>query len=498
MKRIFVLIGLGIFLFLILLNNLFTVCAQPPTLPLWARSYHYTEQNTWCSTVLKTDDGFIVAGNAGKAGGLSCVFLIMKLDEDGTIKWVNKYHHSLYRQATCIQEVNGEYFVSGYTFEKGNHAALVMKLDDHGVILWEKIYVSSQFHIIPGSILNTGDGGVVIAGRIEEVQKPDNQHLCVIKLKKQGQNDYVIDWQRAYDYPYIPVGKVKQYAKETAISMVRTEAGDYLVAGNLYTPEFGYNPWIVELRSSDGSLIRHARIKGSGDNTQVTSIKDISDPTSKNMFVITGFTNSKNSKGDGSFNMFAVKLKLDATGLSMGWKVAYQHSGQDYSYSIDQTQNGDLILVGSGSKSQTNSLDALILKLDPSDGSVKYHLICYGNAYGGNDLNDGFYSVQKTINDGFVVGGYNESFPADDFKNIWVMSLDKNGDIDKKNDSSCMQYQVDIEGYSVDWQFGCLSGFVDLGSKIEERKPGLIDKEITSFCTLFELQSILLCDEFTK
>lgn len=497
MKRVFFLVGLGIFLFLILLNNLFTVCGQTLTLPLWARSYP-TEQNTWCSAVLKTDDGFIVAGNAGEAGGMSCVFLIMKLDEDGTIKWVNKYHHSPYRQATCIQEVKGEYFVAGYTFEKGNRAALVMKLDDYGVILWEKIYVSSQYHIIPVSMLDTGDGGVAIAGCIEEDQNPDNQHLLVMKLKKQKQNDYAIDWQRAYDYPYIPVGKTKQYAKETATSMVRTEAHSYLVAGNLYTPEFGYDPWIVELQSSDGSLIRHARIQGSGNNTQVTSITGISDPTSKNVYVITGFTNSKNSKGDGSFNMFAVKLKIDTTGLSMVWSLAYQNSGPDYSYSIDQMKNGDLILAGSGLTSLTNSLDALILKLDSSNGSVKSNLICYGNAYGGNDLDDGFYSVQKTTNDGFVVGGYNESFPAGGFGNIWVMSLDKNGDIDQKNDASCMQHGVDIEGYFVDWKFMCLSGFKDLGSKIEERVPGLVPKEITSICTPFELHSILLCDEFVK
>jgi hypothetical protein len=161
-------------------------------------------------------------------------------------------------------------------------------------------------------------------------------------------------------------------------------------------------------------------------------------------------------------------------------------------------KNGDLVLAGSGLTSLTNSLDALILKLDSSDGSVKSNLICYGNAYGGNDLDDGFYSVQKTTNDGFVVGGYNESFPAGGFGNIWVMSLDKNGDIDQKNDASCMQHGVDIEGYILDWTFGCLSGFLDLGGKIEERKPGLVPKEITSICTPFELHSILLCDEFIK
>ena len=102
----------------------------------------------------------MVVGNAGEPGSMSCLFLIMKLKADGTVRWRNTYHHSLYRQATCVQEVEGEYFVGGYTLEKGNRAALIMKLDDQGLVLWERTYVSSQCHVIPSSMLDTGDGGV--------------------------------------------------------------------------------------------------------------------------------------------------------------------------------------------------------------------------------------------------------------------------------------------------------------------------------------------------
>ena len=198
MKRVFFLVGLGIFVF----AGFSTGIAQT----YWARSY-YTEGSIWCDAVLKTKEGgFIVAGNAGEARGMSCVFLIMKLKADGTVQWQNTYHHSPYRQATCVQEVKGEYFVAGYTLVNGNRAALVMKLDDQGLILWERIYVSSQYHIIPGSMLDTRDGGVAIAGRIEEI-KTNNQDFWVMKLQKVGPTNYIIDWQKAYDYPYDPDGK---------------------------------------------------------------------------------------------------------------------------------------------------------------------------------------------------------------------------------------------------------------------------------------------------
>ena len=250
---------------------------------------------------------------------------------------------------------------------------------------------------------------------------------------------------------------------------------------------FGYDPWIVELKNN-GDLKSQAKIQGSGNNNQVTSMIRVSDPASKDMFAITGFTNSKNSKGDGSFNMFAVKLEIHATGFYIKWSQAYQHSGPDYSYSIDQTADGDLVLAGSGFMSKTNSLDALILKLDPSNGSVKFS-IGYGGVYGGKALDDKFYSVQKTKDSGFVVGGYNESFPDKGYTNAWVMSLDKNGNIDKKDDASCMLFGIDLKEYPLDWTFQCLSGY----KPIEVKPTSVAPEAIKSTVSGVEIRSIRLC-----
>ena len=332
----------------------------------WAQSYH-AEGSIWCTAVQKTTSGFILVGNAGDPGamGASCVFLIMKLDANGKPKWRKTFHHIPYfRQATCIQEVNGNYFVAGYTIEQGNYATLVIKLNAKGIASWTKIFASSEYHTIPSSMLDTHDGGVAIAGRIEEVQT-SNQDFWVLKLNANG--DY--EWQKAYDYRYF-VGQDLRRANETAISIARTVGGGYIVAGNLSTQLGDNDLWILEL-DSFGNLGSNTRIGGQG-NDQVTSMVLTSNHSPDPAFVLAGFTNSV---GDGSFNMFAAKCQFIApqppllARIGVLWGKAYELYGPDYGYSIDQTTDGDFVLAGSCYMPQTNSLDALILKLRSADGS---------------------------------------------------------------------------------------------------------------------------------
>jgi hypothetical protein len=152
----------------------------------WARSY-FNGRSVFCNAILESEKGFIVAGNAGDPGPLamSSAFLVMRIKSDGTIDWQKTYHNPNFRQATCIQQVGDYYFMAGYTLWEGNHAALVMKLENNGDIEWTRIYWKEQYHIIPSFMADTGDNGVVIAGRIESLQNK-NQDFLVMKLDSGG------------------------------------------------------------------------------------------------------------------------------------------------------------------------------------------------------------------------------------------------------------------------------------------------------------------------
>ena len=296
------------------------------------------------------------------------------------------------------------------------------------------------------------------------------------------------EWEMLYDYKYdLKDGKGIQSADETGISIAHTSNGEFLVAANIFAPKWGYCPWFIHADSL-GILKSQIRVGKSGKNTQITSMTRIADVKlkSKNVFAISGFTDTK---GDGTINLLAAKIELQSCGVMSHWQNGYNHTGPDYGYSIDQVDDGRLILVGTGFTAVTNSQDALILKLGLSAGSVEW-ASGYGNLKVTNTFDDCFLSVQKTKCKGFVVAGYTESFPYNNRQNLTVMSLDRDGFIDTKYDASCLYFNIDIKPYGLDW------GFLDMFSKPCKELP-ISGKQqaVTSLEDDPVMQTILLCDE---
>ncbi len=479
MKRGPILFSVFISVFLLLTAN----CGgpTPPTgVDHWAQSYHYND-NTWSTTVLSTGNEFFVAGNIGEAGGMSSKFLLLKLDPNGKVQWNKTYSHNAYRQAGDMQKVvdkNGKtfYFVTGYTFEKGVRSTFVMKLDETGGVNKERVYYDSTYHNQPSALSGTHDGGIIIAGQVENLQTK-NQDFWVMKLNA----DLGIEWQKKYDYLYDPDGKGVRPANETGISIIEKKKGGYFAVGNILTPEYGYDPWILDIES-DLKLKTDKRLKSSGDNNQVTSM--VQHPADDNI-AVSGFTNSD---GDGTLNVFVLMFEVADT-AKLKWSKAYNHIGPDYSYSIDQTSKKDLVLAGSGITSVTNSLDALIYRIEPGSGSIKW-AIAYADIKGGQPFNEGFYSLQVSDHDDIAVSGYTNSFPNSGFKNSWVMNLNDLGKIDEtKYDLSCMLLELNVSPYVPDWTFGCLPGY----QPIDVQNTHFIPRTITSNVDSIAIKSMVLC-----
>jgi len=450
--------------------------------PHWARSYPIEETIFFNAAVKTRDHNFITLGNVQSALGGRC--LIMGLQPDGTIDWQRVYDHIPF--ATCIEEVDGEYFVAGYTPEGGKAAALVMKMDAQGTPLWTKKYASTEHHITPGAIVESPDKGVAIAGRIEEINPPNNKDFWVMKLHPDGN----IAWQNAYVYKY---DNGASHADGTATSIARTRGqGRYFVAGHIYSPLSDNDPWMIEVDNS-GVLQSQRRLDGS-KNDQVTDVTGVWDPVEEDVFVVTGFTDTVPGAG---FKMFAAKMGITGGLL---WSKAYSVQGPGglhYAYSIDQTTDGGLLMVGSLENPITQSLDGAILMLNSTDGFPNW---CIG--YGGKGYEDGFYYVEGTAGNEFVVAGYTKSFPPTEFtdpftgqktytKNAWVMNLDRNGEIDKtNNDDACMRSKLDVQAEPIDWVFNCLPD-----AKQEVQTPPVSVTDVAPSISESEIKSVLLCKE---
>jgi uncharacterized delta-60 repeat protein len=108
--------------------------------------------------------------------------------------------------------------------------------------------------------------------------------------------------------------------------------------------------------------------------------------------------------------------------IAQTWARTYGGSSSDAVYSIQQTMDGGFVAAGSTSSFGAGSTDVWVLKLDAS-GNVTWQ-----KTYGGGGY-DRAWSIQQTADGGFVVAGYTDSFGAG-WDDAWVLKLDASGSIE--------------------------------------------------------------------
>jgi len=103
------------------------------------------------------------------------------------------------------------------------------------------------------------------------------------------------------------------------------------------------------------------------------------------------------------------------------WAKTYGGSNEEESYSVQQTSDGGFIMAGYTNSFGAGGTDAWVVKLD-SDGTISWE-----KTYGGSDY-DWASSIQQTIDGGYIVVGYTETFGAGG-ADAWVMKLNSTGGV---------------------------------------------------------------------
>ena len=120
-----------------------------------------------------------------------------------------------------------------------------------------------------------------------------------------------------------------------------------------------------------------------------------------------------------TYNYDVLVLKLDAGG-NIQWQKAYDINNYDFAYSIQQTIDGGYIVAGY-TFSVDGLSDALVLKLD-ANGNIQWQ-----KTYGGSS-GDWVYSIQQTTDGGYIIAGATFSFGSY-YADSWILKLDSNGNI---------------------------------------------------------------------
>ncbi|MBA2421900.1 MAG: T9SS C-terminal target domain-containing protein, partial [Chitinophagales bacterium] len=221
---------------------------------------------------------------------------------------------------------------------------------------------------------------------------------------------------------------------EAAFSIEQTAEGNFIVAGYSdsndgdVTGNHGSDDyWIVKL--DPASNILWQKSLGGNSIDEANSINQTADGG----FIVAGFSYSNN--GDVTGNNGADDywiVKLDSTGDIL-WEKSLGGSGDDGANCIQQTFDGGFIVTGWSSSNDGDVTgnhglwDYWLVKLDTS-GSLEWE-----KSFGGS-LNDMAYSVQQTIDGGFIVAGYSESSDGDvsgnhGFRDYWIIKTDADGNL---------------------------------------------------------------------
>jgi hypothetical protein len=153
----------------------------------WQKTYGGVDGDSASSMVETSDGGFVVAGTTVSFGAGDRDVWILKLARDGTIVWQKTYGESGRDSATSIVETSdGGFVVAGisYSFDPGGtNDVWVIKLNSDGAVAWQKTYDWGVLEAV-GSIQKAGDGGFVLAGHLWLTD--DRPDALVFKVDSMG------------------------------------------------------------------------------------------------------------------------------------------------------------------------------------------------------------------------------------------------------------------------------------------------------------------------
>ncbi len=143
-----------------------------------------------------------------------------------------------------------------------------------------------------------------------------------------------------------------------------------------------------------------------------------------------------NSYGAGLYDVWLIRVGPDG---NPGWAKTYGAAGDDYGYSVDLTMDGGFVVAGYQNSFTVGGFDVGLLKVDANGNLV------WLKNFGGS-LNDHGYSVKATSDGGYIIAGDTRSFGAGG-SDVWLI---KTNSVGTEQWSKTYGAAFDDEGRSVD------------------------------------------------
>jgi len=244
------------------------------------------------------------------------------------------------------------------------------------------------------SMVQTNDGGYILAGHTQLQNGTDNQALLV-KTDSSGKTQ----WNRTYGGPYT----------NEAHSIVQTSDGGYVVAGVTWPTSADGHFWVFKVDVSGNTIWSDTyAYRGRIHNDNAWSIIKTNDGG----YAVVGMTNNFGS-GDSDFWL----IKINSAGKKE-WNSTYGTPGIDIAYSVIQGSDGGYVMTG-----RENGHQFVLVKTDSSGNKL------WNYTYGDPRVNSVGYSLIQTSDGGYAVGGYTASWNGTSSTpyDFWLVKTDSNG-----------------------------------------------------------------------
>lgn len=363
-------------------------------------------EGTWIRTYLggyghsvheTPDGGAMLAGTFG-APFACCQPWLIKLAPDGSVQWQATYDSAgLAGANNVVPTRDGGYVMSGEGTE-----FMVVKLDANGDVRWAKNLGDGGYTQL--RVLESSEGNILATGTtwLGDGNAPNGR---AVLLDPDGN----VLWRRVYGRPNL----VDHLSGAT-----EAYNGNFIVVGSSRA-----DYWVMELDKSTGAIVWQNLYGGGLDDTALVVTKVL-----KNRYLVVGA--SETFSDGGMRNWWA--LILSETGrlvkeFSLGGKDA-----EDPHAAIATSDGGFMIGGGTGSFGAGFS-DIWLVKFD-SRARVEWQ-----KAYGLESRTDHAWQIEETPG-GYSIIGDSYAFP--DFYEVWLMTVDRNGNIEQGSCGSVVDTQA--------------------------------------------------------
>ena len=326
---------------------------------------------------------------------------------------------------SMIETNDGSYIVAGNTSFLGDqfNNVLMVAVDKKGQQKWMKNYSFSTDDRI-NSIVPASAEGFIMAG-----YTANNSNLSKDILVFKTDLDGNINWQHSYG------DQGNEFATSIAIS---DDGSSIFIAGSIIEENNGTIKCYVLRIDSMGNLVWDKVIE-SGISCKVNSIENIGNVG----FILTGMRRSPNE-----INEDLVVMKIDTNG-ELIWERTYGGNGVEAGSSIKSIDDGGFIISGYTDSFGSGNKDVYVIKVN-SEGDQEWY-----QTFGGSGTDYG-NSIHQTLDQGYLVSGYTDSFGQYGGYDLWLIKLNQNGELDwqkfyggSNNDIGLFGFQTMDSGFII-------------------------------------------------